>query len=377
MSVAKKLEQWRAAGLLDEAAVEKILAWERGRRRPLMVWALGGLGALTVAVGIISVVAANWDALGRGIKLGLDLVLLTGLALGVFRTRGRWAREILVILYFGLTLASIALVSQVYQLGGEVHAALVLWMVLASPVAAFGCSWLVAALWLVGLNAALGTSLEALSSSLDDPAMYAVAIGAYSAQVAALLLAGNAGWLRARRPEFAKTFEIIGWAGLVLLTSIAQQLWYADPDSDLLRSIPVPLLMAGLLAWRAPTLLAEPTRSATRAVRAAILVSIGASAIALLPHPDVDFLAPLTFIAVWIAFAAACQQVGRIGLLNAATAVIALRVVIAYVELFGSLLETGLAMIGGGLLTIGLAWLWRRLARGFKSDAERTEEVGQ
>ncbi|HCF57556.1 MAG TPA: hypothetical protein DFS52_06130, partial [Myxococcales bacterium] len=332
---------------------------------------------LTVAVGIISVVAANWDALGRGVKLGLDLVLLTGLALGVFRARGRWAREILVILYFGLTLASIALVSQVYQLGGDVYAALVLWMVLASPVAAFGCSWLVAALWLVGLNAALGTSLEAISSSLDEPAMFALAIGAYSVQVAALLFAGNAGWLRARRPDFAKTFEIVGWAGLVLLTSIAQQLWYADPDGDLLWSIPVPLLMAGLLAWRAPTFLSEPTRSAVRAVRAAILVSIGASAVALLPHPDIDFLAPLTFIAVWIAFAAACQQVGRIGLLNAATAVIALRVVIAYVELFGSLLETGLAMIGGGLLTIGLAWLWRRLARGFKSDAERTEEVGQ
>ncbi|MGI5864829.1 MAG: DUF2157 domain-containing protein, partial [Myxococcales bacterium] len=351
------------------------LAWERSRRRPLMAWALGGLGALTVAVGIISVVAANWDALGRTVKLGLDLVLLTGLALGIFRARGRWVREILVILYFGLTLASIALVSQVYQLGGDVHLALVLWMILASPVAAFGYSWLVAAIWLAGLNAALGTSLEALSSSLDDPAIYAVGIGAYAAQVAALLLVGNSGWLRARRSDFAKTFEIIGWAGLVLLTSIAQQLWYTDPDSELLWSIPVPLLMAGLLAWRAPALLAEPTRAAVRAVRVAILVSVGASAVALLPHPDIDFLAPLTFIAVWIAFAIACQQVGRIGLLNAATAVIALRVVIAYVELFGSLLETGLAMIGGGLLTIGLAWLWRRLARGFKGEAKRAEEV--
>ena len=35
-----------------------------------------------------------------------------------------------------------------------------------------------------------------------------------------------------------------------------------------------------------------------------------------------------------------------------------------YIEVFGSMLETGLGLIVGGILTIGLTWFWLRKSRG-------------
>jgi hypothetical protein len=53
-------------------------------------------------------------------------------------------------------------------------------------------------------------------------------------------------------------------------------------------------------------------------------------------------------------------QLERVRGFNALTALIALRVLVMYFEVFGSMLDTGLGMITGGALTIGLAWLWKR-----------------
>ena len=45
---------------------------------------------------------------------------------------------------------------------------------------------------------------------------------------------------------------------------------------------------------------------------------------------------------------------------NLLTALIALRVLGIYFEVFGSLLSTGVGLITGGLLTLLIGWLWRR-----------------
>jgi uncharacterized membrane protein len=45
---------------------------------------------------------------------------------------------------------------------------------------------------------------------------------------------------------------------------------------------------------------------------------------------------------------------------HAFAGLIALRILIGYVELFGSMLDTGLGMIAGGMLTLLLLWVWTR-----------------
>ena len=53
---------------------------------------------------------------------------------------------------------------------------------------------------------------------------------------------------------------------------------------------------------------------------------------------------------------------------SAATALLALRLLIIYFEVFGTLLSTGIGLISGGLLTLGLAWLWSRGRREFAAE---------
>jgi uncharacterized membrane protein len=57
-----------------------------------------------------------------------------------------------------------------------------------------------------------------------------------------------------------------------------------------------------------------------------------------------------------------------LNLLNFATAVIGIRILIVYFEVFGSLLGTGVGLVTGGMLTLGMVWLWVRKRREFARE---------
>ena len=86
-------------------------------------------------------------------------------------------------------------------------------------------------------------------------------------------------------------------------------------------------------------------------------------------HESVGLLAALSFIALWAMIGFAAYHSGHLRWLNLATAVIAMRVIAIYIELFSSLADTGFFLIGGGLLTIGLTWLWIRKSKDFRAAA--------
>jgi hypothetical protein len=66
----------------------------------------------------------------------------------------------------------------------------------------------------------------------------------------------------------------------------------------------------------------------------------------------------------WFALLAwASLQLGLLRAFNLLTAAIALRVLVVYFEVFHSLLNTGLGLIIGGLLTLAMAYVWRRKTR--------------
>ena len=84
---ARKLEAWHKAGLIDDQALGRILAWEQEHHRPLGLWAAIGIGALAIGLGIISVVAANWEDVPGTIRLAVHLLLMAALA-GFLAWRG-------------------------------------------------------------------------------------------------------------------------------------------------------------------------------------------------------------------------------------------------------------------------------------------------
>lgn len=80
----------------------------------------------------------------------------------------------------------------------------------------------------------------------------------------------------------------------------------------------------------------------------------------LLPHPSLNLIGALSFLALftvvgWVGYAARSYP-----LFQVATAILALRVLIIYFEVIGSLLGSGLGLICGGVLTLTIAWYWRK-----------------
>jgi uncharacterized membrane protein len=392
MSLARQLARWQAASLIDGQTAEWILAFEHGRRRPVLLYAFGGLGALAVATGILSVIAANWEHLGRHAKLGADLILLGGVACGAYRSRpAHWLREVSLLLYFLLVLASIALVGQTYQLGGEAHEALALWLLLGSPMVLFGRSWMLAASWLAALVASVATAIAKASAVCEwlsgDAAQVTVTLAALSLGPLLCLSLGTAVAVTRRRPHFASFFRAVGWFWLVGLTSLAQHLWYTESSGHRVRGLfgmtPLPLqaliapVAAGLaLAWYLPRTLPGASGRGRQLARAVLLFATLSSALpAVIEHDEIPVAGAISFFLLWVGFALTAYQLGRIRLLNLATGVLALRLVVAYVELFGSLLQTGLGMILGGLLTLALAWGWVRKSRDFRKDNAGQQET--
>src|SRR4029450_11429016 len=99
MSIARKLARWREAGLIDDATSARIQAFEDAERTPVPPHPLGVLGASAVALGLISIIAANWDVIPGRVKLGADVLLGIALATATYlavRRCDRWCGGALI-----------------------------------------------------------------------------------------------------------------------------------------------------------------------------------------------------------------------------------------------------------------------------------------
>ncbi len=377
------LTRWQEAGLIDADTVERIRLHEAQEQRPLWLWAVSGLGCLAIATGIVSVVAANWDHIPANLKLGIDFLLLAALAGGLLAADAKGCprvRDILAFLLFGLVLASIALISQVYQLDGKIWVALATWVAICTPFLLLGTdSRLLAAAWALAVGAAMITGWSDILSPLKRwmpaepkvlPLLLLTAILLFAAlcldpwvrrraqagtlrQLAllALLAAGSAPQIQLAAPSGRHE---LNWAeplfGLVLVgIAIAAMLLRRRQLGGLLMPI-LALMVGAALGWLVSVGLAR----------------LGAGGMREGPSDSnmVSLLLAAPFIAFWALAGWLALRGGRRLLFIIAFAVIAVRILIFYWQAFGGLLNTGLGLIAGGVICLALAaagrWLFRR-----------------
>jgi uncharacterized membrane protein len=372
--------RWQNAGLIDAEAARRIVAWEASHRSPIWLWAVAGLGALAIALGIMAIVGANWESIPFWAKLAVDLALNAACAAFVFvfwRAGRAWPRDISALLLFGLVLSGIALIGQVYQLQSEAWQALVLWLALSTPFLALtaftrmnGMIWTIAVVttWFVADDPVYRVlahfGVLPLREEYWRPSDV-VPVLAYLPACGMVVVAA----MRGLWPPAQKQADVIlklGLAGLILQCSLVTAFpWHAGGDKRLLGPIvaaAVATFAAGIACWlaRVPsgrvlviTLLGMSFAAWTAA--ALVANSTGMAG---------DFARALLFIVYWAALGFMAARAGWRGLFGLAFAVIGLRLLVLYFEAIGGLTATGLGLLGGGVICLVLAAVGWRLIRG-------------
>ncbi|HTU62454.1 MAG TPA: DUF2157 domain-containing protein, partial [Polyangiales bacterium] len=233
MNLDQKLRRWREAGLIDEATGARIAEFEHAQRRPIGMYTLVGLGASTIGLGLVSLVAANWEVIPAALKLAVDFMLGIGLALSIELavSRGwRLAREALITVFYGYTLASLALVGQIYQLDSPTYQALTVWSFATLPLCLLGESLFLSVLYTAGLVTthafALSALFDALEASADDVLARNIAACVVFASPLVYVLFSYVPWLRAHRPHYVSTLRATGVLGIVLGALALAFFWY-------------------------------------------------------------------------------------------------------------------------------------------------------
>lgn len=374
MSLDQQLKRWKSADLITGDQADRILAFEKHRPRPGFAFAMTLLAGFAVALGLVSIVAANWALMPGRMKLAVDLLAVIGIgqAAVVARSRsGGWLGDAIVLVFHGLVLASIALVGQVYQLGGELWQALLLWSVLTLPLMALGRSPWLGFAWLVGLTVTYFVGLGHIADGGPRRADHALA-AVYWAPLASLAI-GRVGWMRRLRPGYALVFRGTGWTLLVAMATVASFAFY----DGLARGERTPWAVVGvsLVATLALCFSTRPT-PAGRARRLLLAVAFAASHLPLfMPHGKWPLAAALSFMVVFAVVAWVAHRKGLPKLLHLATAVIGVRLLAVYFEVFGTLLDTGLGLVLGGLLTLAVTWFWARKRREFDRELSARESI--
>lgn len=136
----KYLPEWVDQGIITSGQKAQIEQWldERQGRLPGMIFWISLLAGVLVALGIMLIVAHNWDNFPHTVRLALSLIpALAGTGLMLFAALRRFENLIWMELGSLLQLiglgASIALISQVYHVNGSMESYLYAWLMVFTP----------------------------------------------------------------------------------------------------------------------------------------------------------------------------------------------------------------------------------------------------
>lgn len=140
--IKKDIRKLVDAGVIDDTIAARIDHYYQSvspdkSNRLLLV--SGAIGALLIGLGIILIIGHNWDGLSiklKSVLTFLPLILSQALVFFVKLKKSEsvvWREVASVLLFFSIA-ASIALISQIYHIQGDIHSFLVTWCLLGIPI---------------------------------------------------------------------------------------------------------------------------------------------------------------------------------------------------------------------------------------------------
>lgn len=371
----KKLKEWIAAGLLSEAQADAIHAYEEDKKGGRFGRGLIGLSLFAIIVGVLSIIASNWHEIPGEVKIGVHLLLnaIVGyVALNAHKKGHDIWREGASLAFLGLTFTLIILIGQVFQLTGTPGDAVLFWIVITLPFfLLLGRGYMTAVPWMLAF---LATIYLAVSEQFRDiPEQYQVSIATAIVTLLplALMADGTIDIFRKWRPALADVALRTGIVLFAIIASISLAFWptrgiYVYNDFVFTPVMALIILAVGFAGLAVHAFFHGFYKNDLALRYGALFAGVSMLSIVvplIAPVGDSAILKAIAFIAYWVLIGWLAQSLHKMRVLSLAITVIAIRIFVVYIEVFGSLMQTGIGLISGGVVMLALIYGARKLNR--------------
>lgn len=375
----KESPRWVAAGVISPEQAERIHALypaAEGAAASRFQTIISLLGAALCAVGVALLISANWQDIHRWVKIGGLVALLAGAHAGGYWLKFQRADfpklgEAFIMAGCVLFLLGIALVSQIFHLGGRTGNAVLVWAagIAAIPFltrarGAFFVLLVAVYSWLVIESTARDgwLRLTAGSDYAGDFSLPFVLLGG-----SLVLYWGAFFWPAAWRgfARMQQAWPVAAICGTVYAAGFAHKSWWHHHEPPL----PEPALVLILAAGLAGALAAWRKWGEWRLLSPWLVLAAAPALIALgnfFGHDArlaTSVLSWVTLLVLNVFMARAGLSQGQPWLVNLAIAGIALNLFTRYFDIFSSMLNQGLMFLVSGAVVLGLGWYLERKRR--------------
>ena len=340
----KKLNEWLEQGVINRQVFESIQQYESAKKG--RSWAYTGfliLGTAAIALGILSLIAANWEKIPGWVKLTNNFIVYSIVLyyLSIFSRKKNEKRYNLLLLFYYLMIpATIGLISQVFNTSGELFQGLLLWT-LPSLYLVFSSRFrTLYYLWLVPFTVAILNMLDYYSEDSIRHIAYLVIPPAFL--FASALLARIQS-----KNEISHAFYF--WSNLLFSLNIvlfSLNSWRYSEEISILPYLSIFILLALFSLYLYFPLFGKQVMFALPALFIYLLLESGGIQSAV--SRGIIFI--LFFISMAVLYSALNIQ----RLFDLFLSIAGIRMLVLYFEAFGGLLQTGFGLIASGILIITL-----------------------
>jgi uncharacterized membrane protein len=359
MNIEKKLKQWLDNGLIQEDQFNNLLEYEKNQKKPnYWVYSILSLGIVVLVIGIISIIASNWDDIPDVVKLFTNFLVLFINAFFIFKFNSKEKElffETTVVLFSLLLFASIGLISQIYHTGGELYEATLFWSFISLPLFMHTKSRFPSHIWFVIFLPSIAYKITATRTELkniDFVLIFQIFLPLFLSTMSTFFIN--------HKTESIKRFSLtsIFYSMLILISNtfiLNSFLGRRLETSDYF--LPFMLISNGLLVVN---LFLNYKNFYSKIFILLIIWALlmNLNLILFSQGKMNKILDVLFFISQWFTLGFLFLKLEKYRLFELSLVIIGIRFLIVYIDLFESLLYTGFGLILSGLLIISICLMY-------------------
>lgn len=361
-----KLTEWHKQGFITPQQLQQILDYESAQpSSPSIIRGFIFLGVCVTAMGMISLIAANWMEIPDILKLLCDFLVLSFIAVEAMRYYSHpqpLRYDALLLGFLLLVMASIGLIAQIYHTYGKFYFAILFWSAMTLPIIFSARHRLNTFIW-------VGLTLGALMCWVVTPdrgfltrvPQDIVLLGSLMITTLGCVGLGQflARWECSR--IFAEGFKI--WApyyGLLVVLLVDNGFQAKSILSDFYNSPfgSIYLIIAGLTLFGIYT--QEKFSDGQKYLLMLMIVVFSLLPLISLSPINLRFTSALCTIVLFMFAALYYGSRDRIDWFNFFIVLIGLRFFMVYLQVIGSLATTGVGLVISGLVLIALTSFWAK-----------------